>query len=516
LLAGTLIAWVTPIYGQRGLTPEWVDATPEGKLVVKAWDFAGGKAVIRGGMLIRPGVKALFMKQSSKPENMDVDLFLDVSNRSPNTLWVEMEIEVPGQKKGSAKLVELKEGRGWWQAWNIKELQWGFQYPVRISAYADKKKSSVLGTTNTSIVFDEADKVRLEAAKSLATKQWHEDRFTWVTMSGWPEKAPAQTAGPAEEMVEGTVANALLQKDIREMIQSIEGASHPGCELQIVKQLRSASKPGTERWMVKSCDAASTYEVLMVPSPKGGTDFKVRLATDTTAQASTGGAAKERKLIEGKPPFEWDAKNSSAELALTYEEKKRSKMPGVRGTAIEYDIRAAGFSPEEELTLWMKWLDGKHAGFPVVRAKDGLLQMMHEGNPLATSLMSAGFIAGEPLAIALHSSTSGKRAFTKVVFFPIAAQGAGGCSVGAELRAPSGLLFLITFRGFTPEEEVQVVSQYKKEKIPHAVKTSASGESSLPVLFGPGDKGKATITVTGKACSASLEYKIGKDALVVQ
>jgi len=32
LFAAILIVSVTPIHAQRGITPEWVDATPEGKL----------------------------------------------------------------------------------------------------------------------------------------------------------------------------------------------------------------------------------------------------------------------------------------------------------------------------------------------------------------------------------------------------------------------------------------------------------------------------------------------------
>ena len=74
---------------------------------------------------------------------------------------------------------------------------------------------------------------------------------------------------------EGTVADAQLAADITGMIRTLEAADHPGCALQIVKQLHSADKPGIERWDVKICDATSSYDVQIVPSPKGGSDFRV-------------------------------------------------------------------------------------------------------------------------------------------------------------------------------------------------------------------------------------------------
>jgi len=77
-------------------------------------------------------------------------------------------------------------------------------------------------------------------------------------------------------MVEGTLADRVLQADIKGMIRILEGAYHPNCKLQIVKQLHSADKRGKERWDVKSCDATSSYDVEMVASPRGGTDFHVR------------------------------------------------------------------------------------------------------------------------------------------------------------------------------------------------------------------------------------------------
>src|SRR6267378_6139684 len=45
-----LFPGAAPLRGQR-LEPEWVDMTPSGKLVVKAWEVAGGTLSIRGGLI---------------------------------------------------------------------------------------------------------------------------------------------------------------------------------------------------------------------------------------------------------------------------------------------------------------------------------------------------------------------------------------------------------------------------------------------------------------------------------
>src|SRR5216684_5640961 len=90
---------------------------------------------------------------------------------------------------------------------------------------------------------------------------------------------------------EGTVADAQLAADIARMIRTLEAADHPGCDLQIVKQLHSADKPGIERWDIKSCDAASSYDVQIVPSPKGGSDFRAVKSKSAQTQDKTTDAA---------------------------------------------------------------------------------------------------------------------------------------------------------------------------------------------------------------------------------
>jgi len=92
-----------------------------------------------------------------------------------------------------------------------------------------------------------------------------------------PQPTPSQWAA-------GTGADRQLAADIKRMIRIFEGADHPHCPFKVVKQFHSADRPGVERWDVKSCDAASSYEVTIVVSPKGGSDFRVAKSEGAVAQ----------------------------------------------------------------------------------------------------------------------------------------------------------------------------------------------------------------------------------------
>ncbi len=406
--------------GQRP-QPQWVDVTPSGKRVVKDWEVGGGRVRIRGGLVIRPGAKAIFLGPLGKPGSMGVDLFLDIWNDSPNTLWIEMEIEVPGQEKTSSKLVEIKTKHGNWQPWTVKDLQWGFEYPVKVSAYSDKKKASSLGSTTASLVFDDVDKATLEEARALAAKALQEGGLVYATVSGWGKMS-------AEEMA-----------------------------------------------------AAKKVE-------------------------------EEKNPI---PPFEWKENEGSPGVSLVATERERKSGRGEKGTMVQIELRATGFGAEEDLELWTKWLDDKH-----MRMKDasldekGNIQGKYEGKAMPFRLTVGGMAAGEPISWALVSATTNKRAYARAVIVPIESHSAEGCSASAELVTPTGFVFLVTFRGFAPGEDVALTSEFKKENKPSMGRADDKGVVAFPVLFGEGDHGKAKATAAGKICKASLEYSVGPDALI--
>lgn len=237
-----------------------------------------------------------------------------------------------------------------------------------------------------------------------------------------------------------------------------------------------------------------------------------------------------------EPPFEWDDAFASANTSLSLEETKR--VPLSKGeTAIWYRIKAVGFPSNERYSLWVKRglryfkRDASVTSDGVVEFKPAtgndtlaaiVILAFHRDEGVAVvhassgtnAMLMAGFADGHPLSIALVSGSSGKRAHAKAVPIPLRAEGAGGCSVSAELQSESGFVFLILAKGFAPGEAVQLQSRYKKEVKNDTKPASQLGDITLPIMFGAGDKGAASFTATTSKCSAKLEYKVGKDALV--
>lgn len=217
-----------------------------------------------------------------------------------------------------------------------------------------------------------------------------------------------------------------------------------------------------------------------------------------------------------EPPFKWAENHADPGTSLVLTEKNRRRAQ--RGTAVNYEIQATGFLPDEDLSLWMRFFADEYDEIPATIDEQGRVQLTLPGWPknIFTKFWIGDYLLGQAVDVALFSKTTNKRAHAKVFPFPLQAQGVGGCSAFAEIMTETGRVFLITFQGFRPGEEVELRSHYKKENLANTHTVSEGGEIRFPVLFGKKDRGKATATAASKNCTVSLEYKIGKDARKVQ
>ena len=221
-------------------------------------------------------------------------------------------------------------------------------------------------------------------------------------------------------------------------------------------------------------------------------------------------ARKAKEDAHPVPPFEWKEQEGSPGLTLTALEKRRYSKQG--STWVEYDLHATGFKTGENLTMWSKWIDGTYGRYPFSLFVDesGLIKATYEGKPIDFQYHAGGMMAGEPISLALASAD--KRAYVSVIVVPIESTGEGGCSGSVELEHPSGLLFLVRFRGFTPGEDLEVTNEFDKNKRTDAQHANDKGEAIFAQLYGEGDHGKAKATAAGKACKVTVDYKVGKDA----
>jgi hypothetical protein len=139
--------------------------------------------------------------------------------------------------------------------------------------------------------------------------------------------------------------------------------------------------------------------------------------------------------------------------------------------------------------------------------------------PLDTYSFDIGqFAKGEPLQIAIAATDKSAGASARAIPFPIEAKGIGTCHIAVELGSAKGDTFAVSADGFAPNEDINLTSQSEGETIKQPAKAKDDGTWSiiwLPTVVGK-DSGTDTITLAGQACSVSVQYAWGKDALKAQ
>ena len=210
------------------------------------------------------------------------------------------------------------------------------------------------------------------------------------------------------------------------------------------------------------------------------------------------------------PPFDCYETYLLENDSLIIKEINRSK--GSRGTAITYQIKAEGFTPNEPIFLWRRnggdFLKYEYnLEYPVELSSEVLIEI---------NLQIEGFKRGQALDIALVSDDTSKFSHRKIYPFPLGAKGTGGCSVIAELWSKTGHLFLMIFRGFDPGEKVRIMNRLGRWM--ETSTTEASDEGIIYYCAGFSKRARGTAVISAFTCDRKIrmEYKIGKDALKLQ
>jgi len=233
---------------------------------------------------------------------------------------------------------------------------------------------------------------------------------------------------------------------------------------------------------------------ILIPSPRSGP----RVAS---IHASTG----EVRRFWGDPAFEWDSAYFTPGTSLSLKESRRYSSSS--GTSVLYELRAVGFSASESSTLWLKqWSSYDEVTAPI--DENGRVNVL--GTP---SFGIEDFVPGQAVDLALVSGD--RRAHAKTIPFPIAAK-EGDYWASVEVMSESGLLFQNTFGSFQSGEKVEATSQHEGERLVATIEASGKGEVVFPVQFDQGDRGTATTTATGRKGGVSIQYKVGRDAIVPQ
>jgi hypothetical protein len=211
-----------------------------------------------------------------------------------------------------------------------------------------------------------------------------------------------------------------------------------------------------------------------------------------------------------EPPFDWYEAYLSDNPSLEIEECSRNIGP--HGIIITYTIKAEGFSPHDSFSLWKK--NGDH--FSEYKYKLEYPVELSRNIQIEINFQIENFSPGQVLDLAMVSKDTSRIAHSRTIPIPIAAKGTNGCLVEAELTSETGHYFLMTFKGFEPEEKVEIVNQFSLDKVSYEQEATEDGTIYSFVGFEKWVHGKAEISANGNGHSVSMEYDVGKDAITAK
>ena len=239
-------------------------------------------------------------------------------------------------------------------------------------------------------------------------------------------------------------------------------------------------------------------------------------------------------------PFQWGrSPQTSSETTVELIEEKRAIKGGI--THVVYRVEPSGFTKGTTLELWTKKSDveQKRMGTTFIDDQNKLRwKRIEKGGDFSVSgllvkavrsamdrssgeevrLTHGKYVLAEAREWALYDPTNGQLAFTKVIPFPVEAQGPTGCRLSLELLSPDGMSFNIIADGFQAGEELNVTSKSEGELVQQKDRFPQS--EPLTVLVSPGVTGKASgdasYTVEGTSCTVTLKYKWGESARIIQ
>jgi hypothetical protein len=228
----------------------------------------------------------------------EFSLFLILKNEGKTAVWAEAEFQLPGTDKVSREMKMIKGGDQAMYKEPLKQVAWDAEYPFKVSVFSDEGRNKKLGAEVTYFFFEEKENRYLEELKEKLKPNQA------AALSGFREL----TRTSLESEVNGTSADPGLRRDITWSIFKAESKSHKNCEHHILKaeaygttksvisakmggeaqrleeKLRSKGDMLVEKWWVQSCGTVSSYEVLLLRGPQGGTDIIIEKLGEEPAQ----------------------------------------------------------------------------------------------------------------------------------------------------------------------------------------------------------------------------------------
>lgn len=213
-------------------------------------------------------------------------------------------------------------------------------------------------------------------------------------------------------------------------------------------------------------------------------------------------------------PQEWASGSSLPGARLSFEERGLSESEDGE-LLMSYVIAASGLPADRLYELWMRRLDGSTSADPLLVRVGEQGALVTDGNGSDVEVAFMGMMAGEPVAFLLRSDDGPSRVVQSFIPLPLAATGGGGCKVSLEMSLTDATAYLAHVTEFDPGEEIRVESRSGQEVLEYPLEVPEDETKSvlflLPEVSGL-DGGWASLTLSGRSCSVSIDYPWGTAA----
>lgn len=276
-------------------------ALGEANLPQKAFNVEGGIVSVRAGVMPNPEAPAPLPFGKLK---YPTRYFVQPTNESPYPVWFEASWAFPANKKDKAAKSNIVSSPkiplrgGYWFYSDKLGVIVDQAIVVEIRAYADEKRTKLVGSQTVELVFDQPSVDHFLANFPSSFKSYTPESRQAMVISGWHDLPAPRTDVP------GSLADAELQRDIQLSIWKVDSTRRWTCEREVLSastmdvddsQLLSRLpgdaqdkaklevaeyKLSAERWTVRSCGEERVFEVLLSASLSGGTDIMVVETTE--------------------------------------------------------------------------------------------------------------------------------------------------------------------------------------------------------------------------------------------
>jgi len=272
-------------------------ANPYASLPTRVLEIEGGTIEFQGVLIL----------DTRDMDRLPLKYVLAISNANDFPVWVQVDWRAPGEApfSGSVKF----EPKSYREAFlKIRKVAWNAPIPVKVTIYADEKKSRALGGREVTLLFREGREAFERKTKEISSSHFRilgqlptlegfQEMNMWAPTPGTAASRPVAAYIKREIWANQSRHHWDCSHEIvgvragvpRTSIRSADYSSHErpliAEEKQFLEEVAARDDGTFEEWQVKSCDSVRTYLVVMRRTSTEDTrDLLILRKPETAAQ----------------------------------------------------------------------------------------------------------------------------------------------------------------------------------------------------------------------------------------